>query len=108
MIVAVDFDGTIVEEAWPKIGKAKPEMISLLKSLKKRGHTIILWTCRYGEDLEKAIIFCEKYGIEFDAVNQGVDDFMGESPKIYADIYIDDRALGVKDQKKIMKRLLEE
>ena len=44
MIIAVDFDGTIVEHKYPKIGKELPFAIETLLDLKADGHQLILWT----------------------------------------------------------------
>lgn len=97
MKIAVDFDGTIVEHKYPKIGRALPFAIEVLRALQKKGHQIILWTYRTDKELEEAVNYCFKQGIEFYAVNKNYheeqDDY--KSPrKIHADIYIDDRNLG--------------
>jgi len=97
MILAVDFDGTIVEHKYPKIGKALPFAFETLKALQDKGHQIILWTYRSGKELEEAIKFCQSYGIEFYAVNKNYPEEQFDSTfprKIHADIYIDDRNLG--------------
>lgn len=96
MIIAVDFDGTIVKHKYPSIGKEIPYAIKTLKLFKERGHTLILWTYRCGDELTKAVRFCEKKGLKFDAVNnnyEGEEYDKSYSRKIYADIYIDDRNL---------------
>lgn len=109
MIIAVDFDGTIVKHKYPAIGKEIPYAIDTLKLLQEKGHKIILWTYRHGKELEKAVEFCKKKGLVFHAVNS---NFEGEefdntfSRKIYADIYIDDRnLLGIPEWEKIYKLL---
>ena len=98
MIIAVDFDGTIVEHKYPRIGKTKLFAFETLKQLQKQGHQLILWTYRAGKELKKAVEFCEKNGIEFYAVNKNykeeIFDENNISRKIYADIYIDDRNIG--------------
>jgi len=94
MIIAVDFDGTIVEHRYPEIGKIIPNSFKILKKLKADGHILILWTYRCNEELDQAIRFCKKNGLEFHAVNNNSDDEEFDtsySRKIYADIYIDDR-----------------
>jgi hydroxymethylpyrimidine pyrophosphatase-like HAD family hydrolase len=97
MVIAVDFDGTIVEHAYPKIGRPMPFAFDTLRQLQSDGHTIILWTYRAGKDLEDAVDYCKANGMEFYAVNQ---NYPGEiidekvSRKIYADVYIDDRNIG--------------
>ena len=96
-IIAVDFDGTIVEDAYPKIGKTRLFAFDTLKHLQADGHRLILWTYRSDQKLQEAVDFCEENGIVFYAVNES---FPGEklddnrSRKINADIFIDDRNIG--------------
>jgi hydroxymethylpyrimidine pyrophosphatase-like HAD family hydrolase len=111
MIIAVDFDGTIVQHKYPKIGKEIPYAIKTLKLIQEKGHKLILWTYRSGKELNEAIEFCEKRGLTFFAVN---NDFEGEefdntySRKIYADIYIDDRnLLGIPEWQIIYELIVE-
>ena len=95
--IAVDFDGTIVEHKYPAIGKELPFAIHSLKALQKKGHRLILWTYRAGEELAEAVEFCAQQGLEFYAVNKNYPEekFSDNiSRKILADIYIDDRNLG--------------
>lgn len=96
-IFAIDFDGTLCENAWPEIGEPNIAMIEYVKALRKIGHELILWTCREGSDLEKAVAWCAEQGITFDAVNDNLEEtkqwFGGNSRKIVADYYIDDRAV---------------
>jgi len=97
MIIAVDFDGTIVEHRYPKIGRAFPFAFETLKTLQKNGHQIILWTYRTGQQLDDAVNFCHSKGIEFYAVNKNYpeEEYDITIPrKIHADVYIDDRNLG--------------
>lgn len=97
MIIAVDFDGTLFEDAYPSIGAPKTDVIDFIKYHKSVGDTIILWTCRYGSDLAKALAACTEVGLTFDCVNENAvfdhDRYSGESRKIYADIYIDDHGM---------------
>ncbi len=98
MVIAVDFDGTIVEHKYPEIGRTRLFAFETLKQLEKQGHQLILWTYRAGKELEAAVEFCKENGIEFYAVNKNYPDEIFEetavSRKIYADIYIDDRNIG--------------
>lgn len=97
LIIAIDFDGTIVEDAYPKIGEPKIFAFETLKRLQKDGHRLILWTYRCNTKLEEAVEFCRAHGIEFYAVNSNFpeEEFNGEvSRKIYADLFIDDRNMG--------------
>jgi len=98
MIIAVDFDGTIVEHRYPKIGKPIIFAFEALSELQKRKHKLILWTYRYGSELDEAVAFCKERGIEFYAVNGNAPDEKFDpasmSRKIHADIFIDDRNIG--------------
>jgi hydroxymethylpyrimidine pyrophosphatase-like HAD family hydrolase len=97
LTIAVDFDGTIVENNYPSIGKPMLFAFETLKALENEGHKLILWTYRKGKELNEAVKFCRKNGIEFYAVN---NDYPEEefdpacSRKILADIFIDDRNIG--------------
>jgi hydroxymethylpyrimidine pyrophosphatase-like HAD family hydrolase len=97
MIIAVDFDGTIVEHEYPKIGKPKLFAFETLKALQDRGDQLILWTYRSGKELDEAVEFCKNNGIEFYAVNKNYPEEVYDdsiSRKVLADIYIDDRNIG--------------
>jgi hypothetical protein len=97
MVIAVDFDGTIVEHAYPKIGKPIPFAIDVLKRLQQEGfHTLILWTVREGKLLEEAVEYCESKGLKFYAANKNHPEEVGCDPgrKLTADLFIDDRNLG--------------
>ena len=99
MIIAVDFDGTIVEHRYPAIGKERPFAIETLKKLNKDGHRLILWTVREGRLLEEAVAFCRERGVEFYAVNRDYPEEEKEhnkhySRKLKADVWIDDRNVG--------------
>lgn len=97
LIIAVDFDGTIVEDAYPKVGKAKIFAIETLLELQKDGHRLILWTYRHGERLQDAVDFCKENGVDFYSVNKNYPEekFQGKvSRKINADLFIDDRNIG--------------
>lgn len=94
-IIAVDFDGTLCENRWPNIGEANIELFQYLIDRKMMGYKIILWTCRTKLQLSDAVNWCYERGLIFDAVNSNipeiVDAFDGESRKIFANEYIDDR-----------------
>lgn len=97
MIIAVDFDGTIVEHAYPKIGKPIPFAIDVLKKLQQEErHLLILWTVREGDLLEDALAYCKRFGLEFYAVNNNYpEEEAGIEPrKINVDLYIDDKNIG--------------
>lgn len=95
-IIAVDFDGTLCENKWPDIGEPYEDLIDRLIDIQEKGNKLILWTCRIGERLEEAVRWCRAHGLIFDAVNENLPEvleWMGtDSRKVFADIYIDDRA----------------
>ena len=98
MIIAVDFDGTIVEHKYPSIGEELPFATSTLRRLASQQHRLILWTVRRGRLLEEAVEWCKSRGVEFYAVNKNFPEEMMEGEncfgKINADLFIDDRNLG--------------
>lgn len=98
MIIAVDFDGTIVEHKYPLIGKELPFATATLQKLMEEQHHIILWTVRRGDLLQEAVDWCKEHGIEFYAINKSYpeEEVTEENRfgKINADIFIDDRNLG--------------
>lgn len=98
MLIAVDFDGTIVTHEYPNIGKEVPFAIATLKQLIKDGHRLVLWTNRKGELLEEALEWCRKRGVEFYAANKNYPEedekTTTEPRKIKVDLFIDDRNVG--------------
>jgi Predicted sugar phosphatases of the HAD superfamily len=98
-IYAVDFDGTLHLGKWPEIGAPNIELIEFLKKTQAAGDKVILWTCRAGERLGAAVAWCSEQGLEFDAINQNLQeniDYWGnDSRKVYAHYYIDDRNLNI-------------
>ena len=109
-IIAVDFDGTLaLGDSFPDVNNASPNtvLIRALNHLRDMGHKLILWTCRenYGgknyEDapyLDDAIEFCDRYGLQFDAINKNIGENAGEEGTLYgrkiiADHYIDDKSV---------------
>jgi hypothetical protein len=95
--IAVDFDGTIVEDRYPSIGKPQLFAFETLKALQKQQHQLILWTVREGKALQEAVDFCKKYGVEFYAVNKNFPEEElepGQSRKLNVDYFIDDRNIG--------------
>ena len=100
-IIAVDFDGTIVKNKFPKIGKINRAVVAKMEEEKQRNNTVfVIWTCRRmdrkdGKEMKEFLIANR---IPFDYVNQNVPwlDFR-TSRKIYADEYWDDRGINVKE-----------
>ena len=96
MAIAVDFDGTIVEHAYPRIGKEMPFATETLRQLIQDRHKLVLWTVREDELLQEAIDWCRERGVEFYAINRDYPEEEREknnhfSRKLKVDIWIDDR-----------------
>lgn len=96
MIIAVDFDGTVVEHKYPKIGDPIPFAIETLLQLQKEGHTLLMWSVREGELLQEAIDYCASKGLHYYAANKNhpEEDPATASRKLDADLFIDDRNVG--------------
>lgn len=113
MTIAVDFDGTCVTHDFPKVGKNIGAEI-VLKKLADMGHKIILYTMRshpsektekagtsgmiptMNDCLQDAIDWFAKYDIPLYGVNNNPSQHSWtDSPKVYANMYIDDAALGI-------------
>lgn len=96
-IIAVDFDGTLCVSAYPEIGEPRNMVIRYVLNEQDKGAKLILWTNRTGKHLEEAISWCESQGIRFDAVNENLPElvkaFGGGCRKVFANEYLDDRAL---------------
>lgn len=112
MVIAVDFDGTIVEHCYPEIGKEVPFAVDTLKMLQRDRHKLIMWTVREGELLDEAVEWCKERGLEFYAVNKDypeekVED-EGFSRKLKVDMFIDDRNLGGLPDWGIIYRIIKE
>lgn len=100
-IIAIDFDGTLCENAWPDIGKPNYGLMETVRAYQRLGLAkFILWTCREGEKLEEAVEWCAQYGLHFDAVNENLEEtraqYGRESRKVTADEYWDDRAVVIR------------
>ena len=93
MTIAVDFDGTIVEHRYPRIGEEIPFAVETLKLLQQEKHRLILWSVREGELLDEAIEWCRARGLEFYAANKDYPeeerDHQGFSRKLKADLFIE-------------------
>ncbi|MGS2762784.1 BT0820 family HAD-type phosphatase [Sinomicrobium sp. M5D2P9] len=96
-VIAIDFDGTIVEHKYPEIGREMPFAFATIKALQQKGHRLVLWTYRQDKSLKEAVDYCKKQGVEFYAVNEnytGENRQKGYSRKLDADVFIDDRNVG--------------
>ena len=107
MIIAIDFDGTIVEHRFPEIGNPLPDAFETLKKWQFKGHELILWTCREDKLLLEALYFCEGNGLYFHAINENVKSTKIAPRKVYADWYIDDRAMLKKIDWKFLDTILQ-
>lgn len=98
MIIAVDFDGVLVSDKFPEIGEPDWEMVSAVWRLGFTKHELVLYTCRVGKRLDEAVQWCNKHNLKFACVNANTTSNLakyGTDPrKVYADVYIDDRACG--------------
>jgi len=98
LVLAIDFDGCIVAEEYPKIGPLLPDAKRIINQLSEDGHFIIIWTCRTGKHLLEAELFLLENSVHYHKINQHhpqdllkYEDF---GPKIGADVYIDDKQIG--------------
>lgn len=100
-VIAVDFDGCLCENRWPDIGEPNQFVIDELRRQQANGAKLILWTCRNGADLEKAISWCALHDLHFDAINDNLEEnkkyFGGNSRKVWADEYWDDKSVLIVD-----------
>ena len=97
-VIAIDFDGTLFENAYPSIGRPRWDVIKWAISARQCGHHVVLWTCREGKELQEAVEACASCGLLFDGINaipveswekQGTPVYR----KLFADLYVDDRAV---------------
>lgn len=105
--LAMDYDGTLFEGTWPKLGDPRKDVIKQVKAFKKCGSEIILWTCREGKSLQEAISRCSEQRLSFDSINANSPEQLAYQQKklketgdvfglrkIYADLYVDDKSPG--------------
>lgn len=113
--VAVDFDGTLVEDKFPEIGDSRYWVVDLVRRLQKAGVRTVLWTCRRDEDkrayLSEAVKWCEQHGLLFSAVNENLPEVQakwgGDTRKVMVDYYLDDKSLGFGITKALRKLVYE-
>jgi len=98
MLIALDFDGTVCDVAWPNIGAPKLGVIWQAKNAQQAGHTLILWTCREGKMLRLAKKWLREHGLNIRLANKNSTKrtrfFANDSRKIGADVYVDDKSPG--------------
>ena len=105
-ILAVDFDGTCV---YPRDVHASnfaeidvPHAVRVLRRFVKHGWKIVLWTCRNQEFISEAEQWFADRNILLMSINVNNIESMhpnyrdyfdreGSSPKVFANIYVDDR-----------------
>lgn len=100
-ILAIDFDGTIVEQNYPEMGALRENAKEVINRLYDEGHTILIWTVRSRTDqaVQKMKNFLDENQIKYHTINENADSILNDptwsdfSRKIYADLYIDDRGI---------------
>ena len=115
-IISIDFDGTITTSPMPSCASTiRPGAVEVITELYNLGARLILNTCRTDVNLDEAIQFLYRHKIlrPFESINRNLPDvikkYKGDSRKIFADVYIDDRNLGAKiDWYDIRKQLIME
>lgn len=95
--IAIDFDGCLCTDAFPAIGKPIWAVIEMAKQEQADGAGLILWTCREGPLLQRAVDACREWGLEFDAINESlpdwIEEFKNRPRKVGASEYWDDKAV---------------
>jgi len=98
MILAIDFDGTIIHGQFPNIDGLVHGSKQYIQMLKTDGHYIIINTCRSGQQLVDAVNFLLQNDIPFDRVNDNeptsIAKYNNNSRKVYAHVYVDDKQVG--------------
>jgi hypothetical protein len=96
MVIAIDFDGTVVDHRYPAVGLDLPNAVRVMKRIVANGHHVMLYTMRSGAKLEEAKTWYRYHGIPLYSVNTDPHQLeWTSSPKAHADMYIDDRGLGI-------------
>lgn len=106
MVIAVDFDGTVVDHEFPRIGALKPGAREALMAFRKAGHKIIIWTCRHGQHEKDVRTFLNDHDIPFDTINNPIMGADLGTRKVYADLYIDDKGIRFEDNWDELRRFI--
>ena len=98
-IIAIDFDGTVVEDKFPEIGEIIRDndycSVDVINELHAVGHKIIIWTCRCGIYLYEMIQWINQHEMLYNTINSNAINCMGHAmPKVRADCYIDNNNFG--------------
>jgi predicted phosphatase len=105
LTLGIDFDGTIVTEAFPNIGELKQKTVQLMKDACEKGHLVIVWTARSGDAEREAYKFLVENEVPFHYMNENPEDPYAingaQGRKIFCDYYLDDRAIHVDDIDKL-------
>lgn len=98
LLIAVDFDDTIAQNTcYPEVGPPVKGAIEGLNELVKAGHRIQIWTCRHSLALDNAKNWLDLHGVPHERINENCPVLIeqwGETRKMSADVYIDDKNLG--------------
>ena len=98
MILAIDFDATIVDSRYPNIIGLRKDAKKYINRMYDDGHYIIIWTCRTGGDLRMATQFLDDNGVKYHIANDNnpveTARWNNNSRKVFADLYIDDKQIG--------------
>mgnify|MGYP003306239080 FL=1 len=95
LVIAIDFDGTCVTHEYPYIG-SDIGAVPVLKELTDAGYRLILNTMRSGKSEKEAVAWFKQNDIPLFGVNKNPEQrSWTSSPKVYANLYIDDSALGI-------------
>lgn len=91
IIIAVDYDDTI--SPWKMQGFDPSRTLEVLKVAKNTGAYVVIFTSCNEERYPEIHEYCRNKGIEIDSINKTPIDLpYGNNTKIYANIFIDDRA----------------
>lgn len=98
MRVALDFDKTLAVGTWPHVDYVVPGAAAAMRYLHRNGHHITVWSCRNNQNfgatdratqLQRMKDFLDRNQLPYDAIDYG------DQGKLLADLYVDDKALGV-------------
>ncbi len=95
LYICIDFDGTIVDHAYPSIGIPIPYAIRWMKRWIELDAQLILFTMRSNQGLKEAIKYLDENDLKFYGYNHNpTQREWTDSPKVHGHIYVDDAAFG--------------